>query len=236
MVAGHDRGLAVPEGILAHGRGEAFDYLLGERTRPEARMAIRAAAASLLLAQRPVLSVNGNVASLVPEWIVRLARALPRSVIEVNLFHRSEQRVRRIARALDVHGRGKVRILAEGTDACIPGLSSQRALTFKEGMMAADVVLVPLEDGDRAEALKMAKKKVLAIDLNPLSRTSRAADVTIVDNIVRAMPLLIGQVCVLKKTSQARLEDILASFDNRANLERILRKMVRGLLRKDWSR
>ena len=236
MVAGHDQKIAVPEGLLAHGRGEAFDYLLGERTRPEARLAIRAAAASLLLAERPVLSVNGNVASLVPEGIVRLARTLPRSVIEVNLFHRSEQRARRIARALDVHGRGNVRILAASADACLPGLSSQRARTFKAGMMAADVVLVPLEDGDRAEALKRAKKKVLAIDLNPLSRTSRAADVTIVDNIVRAMPLLIGQVSDLKKMSPARLENILASFDNRANLERILRRMVRGLLKKDWSR
>ena len=236
MVAGHDRGLAVPEGLLAHGRGEAFDYLLGERTRPEAKCAIRAAAANLLLAERPVLSVNGNVASLVPEGIVRLARALPRSVIEVNLFHRSEQRVRTIARALDVYGMGKVRILAAGADARLPGLGSQRAMTFKDGMMAADVVLVPLEDGDRAEALKRAGKKVLAIDLNPLSRTACAADVTIVDNIVRAMPRLVRQVNALKKSSPARLERISASFDNRANLRRVMKKILCGLGRQRGRR
>src|SRR5512136_1779691 len=92
MVSGWRRGLAAPEGLLAHGRGEAFDYLLGERTQPEALSAMRAAAAALLLARRPVLSVNGNVAALAPESMVALARELPGSVLEVNLFHRSEPR------------------------------------------------------------------------------------------------------------------------------------------------
>ena len=31
-------------------------------------------------------------------------------------------------------------------------------------------------------------KTVVAIDLNPLSRTARTASVTIVDNVVRAIP------------------------------------------------
>ena len=32
LVAGFKDGLVVPEGLIAHGRGEAFDYLLGEHT------------------------------------------------------------------------------------------------------------------------------------------------------------------------------------------------------------
>lgn len=50
------------------------------------------------------------------------------------------------------------------------------------------MVLVPLEDGDRTEALRRMGKTVIAIDLNPLSRTSRAANITIVDNVIRAVP------------------------------------------------
>ena len=57
-----------------------------------------------------------------------------------------------------------------------------------EGIYCADVVLIPLEDGDRAEALVKVGKKVIAIDLNPLSRTAMAAHVTIVDELTRAVP------------------------------------------------
>ena len=53
---------------------------------------------------------------------------------------------------------------------------------FTDGIEKADVVLVPLEDGDRCEAL-IALGKDIAIDLNPLSRTSRTATVTIVDEV-----------------------------------------------------
>ena len=48
-------------------------------------------------------------------------------------------------------------------------------------------MLVPLEDGDRCEALVALGKQVLVIDLNPLSRTARMAHVTIVDEVTRAM-------------------------------------------------
>jgi len=30
LITGFDHGLVAKEGLLAHGRGEAFDYLLGE--------------------------------------------------------------------------------------------------------------------------------------------------------------------------------------------------------------
>jgi len=239
MVDGSARGLAVREGLLAHGRGEAFDYLLGERTVPEARAASRAAAALLLLAKRPVLSVNGNVASLVPREMVRLARAVPGAAIEVNLFHRTEGRARRIAAELENAARrpgrkgrasrSTIRIFGDRPDARLPNLSSQRAKCHREGMFSADVVLVPLEDGDRAGALKRAGKKVIAIDLNPLSRTARLADVTVVDNIVRALPEIVRQVRLLRRASRARLEKIAGGFDNTANLGRTLGRIVSGL-------
>ena len=32
LVKGLQKAIVVPEGLIAHGRGEAFDYLLGEQT------------------------------------------------------------------------------------------------------------------------------------------------------------------------------------------------------------
>jgi 4-phosphopantoate--beta-alanine ligase len=235
MVWGQERGLAVREGLLAHGRGEAFDYLLGERTNPEARAAMRAAAAALLLAERPLLSVNGNVASLASPEMVRLASAIPGAALEVNLFHRTEGRARRIGRELEaarkkLGGRGTaVRIFAGGPNARLAGLSSDRAKCHRDGMFSADVVLVPLEDGDRAEALRRAEKTVIAIDLNPLSRTARTADITIVDNLVRALPELSRQVECLRGAPRSRLLRIRDGYDNRANIQKALARILRRL-------
>lgn len=177
-------GLVVPEGLMAAGRGEAFDYLLGEETTAPAWVAEEAAAAFLLTAKRPVVSVNGNAAALAPKEIVRLAKAIP-ARIEVNLFHRTEGRVARIVKRLRLAGAKDV--LGPRPDARIPGLESSRALCHREGIYRADVVLVPLEDGDRAEALVRMGKTVLSVDLNPLSRTSRKASVPIVDELSRAL-------------------------------------------------
>lgn len=56
-----------------------------------------------------------------------------------------------------------------------------------DGIFSSDVVIVPIEDGDRAEALASMGKVVISIDLNPLSRTSRMATVSISDDINRAL-------------------------------------------------
>lgn len=184
LVRAWRKGIVVPEGLIAQGRGEAFDYLLGEETSAPALVAEKAAAAMLLTAKRPVLSVNGNVAALAPRDVVRLAKAVP-ARIEVNLFQRTEARVARIVKHLQASGAKDV--LGPRPDARIPGLESKRALCHKEGLYRADVVLVPLEDGDRAEALVRMGKTVLSIDLNPLSRTSQAATVPIVDELTRAL-------------------------------------------------
>jgi len=57
-------GILSLEGLTAHGRGEAFDYLIGERTTESAKLAERIAAAMLISARHPVISVNGNTAAL----------------------------------------------------------------------------------------------------------------------------------------------------------------------------
>jgi 4-phosphopantoate---beta-alanine ligase len=178
-------GVVVPEGLIAHGRGEAFDYLLGERTTDSARRAERTAATWLRRARHPVLSVNGNVAALAAREVAALARAIPHLRVEVNLFHRTPGRARAIARRLTAAGvRG---VLGVEPSATLPGLPSDRAKVDRRGIVEADVCLVPLEDGDRAEALRALGKKVISIDLNPLSRTSRVADLPIVDELTRAL-------------------------------------------------
>ena len=65
LVNAEVNGIVVPQGLIAHGRGEAFDYILGEKTVPAAEKATTAAAAFLLTAQHPIISVNGNTVALV---------------------------------------------------------------------------------------------------------------------------------------------------------------------------
>ena len=210
------KGFTSIQGLIAQGRGECFDYLLGERTTPSALAATQAAAAVLLLSERPAISVNGNVAALVAEEIVALASAL-KIPLEVNLFHRSEERVKKIADLLREKGAEKV--LGEKPDIAVPGLDHARALATRGGIYDADVVLIPLEDGDRCEALVSMGKKVIAIDLNPLSRTARKATVSIVDNILRAVPHLTEQVLKLSSMPQSDLERIMREYDNKKVLK-----------------
>ncbi len=207
--AGVERGITSTQGLIAQGRGEAFDYLLGERTIESADAAARAAAAHLLAARHPVLSVNGNVAALCPSEMVDLAGAVGAD-LEVNLFGRTDERVRAIADHLREHGAREVRGLA--ADARIPDLSHERAKVDSEGIYDADVVLVPLEDGDRAEALGAMSKVEIVIDLNPLSRSARVAAVPIIDNIVRAVPNIARHARGLRE-SEADLDAIIRDFD-----------------------
>jgi 4-phosphopantoate---beta-alanine ligase len=211
IAEGVKKGFTSTQGLIAQGRGEAFDYLLGEKTTPSAARATKAAAAMLFLAKKPALSVNGNVAALVPEEMVELSNALG-IPLEVNLFHRTEERVSKIADLL--RSLGAKNVLGEHPDANVPGLDHSRALATIGGIYDADVVLIPLEDGDRCEALVAMGKKVIAIDLNPLSRTSKMATITIVDNIVRAVPNLTRMIKELSSLSNEGLNRILEGYDN----------------------
>jgi len=203
------KGIVHETGMIAHGRGEAFDYLLGEKTIPPANEAARAAAHYIKKASNPVISVNGNVAILAGRECIELAEATG-AKIEVNLFHRTEERVKKIIKFLEEQG-GKS-ILGENADERIPGLAHDRGKCCKEGIYSADVVLVPLEDGDRCEALKKMGKLVITIDLNPLSRTARNADVTIVDNVIRAIPNI-------KKHFEEAMEFDAKKWDNKKCLQ-----------------
>jgi 4-phosphopantoate--beta-alanine ligase len=222
IAEGVRRGITSPQGLIAQGRGECFDYLLGERTAPSAEKATRAAAAMLLLAHSPALSVNGNVAALAAVEIVELAEALG-APLEINLFHRTEERAGKIAELL--RRQGAARVYGEKPDAEIPGLDHARAKATRKGIWGADVVLIPLEDGDRCEALAAMGKKVIAIDLNPLSRTSRKAAVTIVDNLQRAVPNLTARVRELSGSSDQELREILAGYDNYEILRQAVEEM-----------
>jgi 4-phosphopantoate--beta-alanine ligase len=99
-------------------------------------------------------------------------------------------------------------------------------------LLAADVVLIPLEDGDRAEAMVQAGKKVISIDLNPLSRTSKMATVAVVDEVTRAIPNIISKVNELKgRPEEAR--KVLAAFHNQRNLDSLLERICQGLRGQD---
>jgi 4-phosphopantoate--beta-alanine ligase len=213
--AGVEKGITSRQGLIAQGRGEAFDYLLGERTLPSAAAAARAAAAHLRLADHPVISVNGNAAALVPGELVALADAVGAD-LEVNLFNRTDERMRAIADHLRDHGATEVKGLT--ADARIPNLAHERAKVDADGIADADVVLVPLEDGDRAAALSDLGKVEAVIDLNPLSRSAQVANVPIVDNILRSVPRITAQARELADSDRTDLERIVDEFDPDAAL------------------
>ncbi|MGD1060240.1 MAG: 4-phosphopantoate--beta-alanine ligase [Methanomassiliicoccales archaeon] len=218
------RGIVSPSGLIAHGRGEAFDYILGEKTTDAARSAEIVGTALLLSAKRPVISVNGNTAALCSKEIVELAD-LTDSKIEVNLFHHTQKRIELVVSFMEAAG-GKG-VLGRNQDAKMPGIASDRALCEREGVFSADVVLVPLEDGDRAEALVRAGKKVIVVDLNPLSRSARAASITVVDEVTRAIPNMSNSAPDLRNEPKRR--KVLAAFDNAANLAATLKLMAARL-------
>jgi 4-phosphopantoate--beta-alanine ligase len=228
LVNGFVRGLVAGEGLIAHGRGEAFDYLLGERTTEFANLAIITASASLLLARHPVISVNGNAAAICAKEIVELGEVTS-ALLEVNLFHRDERRERSIEKELIKNGARKVYGVGSRASARISELQSERRRVDPCGIYLADVVIVPLEDGDRAEALVKMGKKIIAIDLNPLSRTAKVAQITIVDNITRALPAMVSMVRQLRcLKDDARLTKIIKGYNNKENLAQSLRIIQRG--------
>lgn len=221
LANGFKSGMVVSEGLIAHGRGEAFDYLIGEKTSNFAFDAIKAASSLLLLAKRPVISVNGNTAALCPRDIVDLANET-KSSIEVNLFYRDKKRENLIAETLKKNGANIVLGVGEKEFLKIPELTSNRRHVDPEGIFLADVVFVPLEDGDRTKALINMQKKVITVDLNPLSRTAQNATISIIDNIVRAIPELVKTSKQLKQMSQNSLLKILNNFDNKYNIDNSL--------------
>ena len=222
LVDGFNNNLVAKEGLLAHGRGEAFDYLIGEKTTKSTKNAIKAAAYMLNHAQNSVISVNGNFVALCPKEIIQLAK-ITDSKIEVNLFYSSEKRKKAISKVLKKSGAKEILGMDKKHSTKLKGIDSARRIVDKNGIFSADVILVPLEDGDRTIALKKAKKRIITFDLNPLSRTAQTADVTIVDNVTRAMKLLVSE----SKKSRKPI-----TFDNKKNLKSTILEIRKNLERR----
>jgi len=225
IVHGVERGITSPHGLIAHGRGEAFDYLLGERTHAFAGAAVEAGCAMLLTAQWPVISVNGNACALAAEEMVALANVCG-AKLEVNIFHTSAEREQAIRGALLEAGAREV-LMPSRTHA-LEHIESNRRWINPAGIYRADVVCVPLEDGDRCGALIRNGKRVVTVDLNPLSRTARAATVTVVDNLTRCLPLMVERCEALKNDSKTRLTEIAAAWNNHSALTAAEEAMRRG--------
>lgn len=236
LIEATENKVVAPAGLIAHGRGEAFDYLIGEVSPPPAFEAIAAAAEMLLSASHPVLSVNGNAAALNAKELVELSE-ITGAPLEINLFYRSYEREKAIEKVLKDAGASGVLGIGDSASDRIPEVGSERRRIDPEGIGKADVVFVPLEDGDRTEGLIGMGKKVITVDLNPLSRTAQKANITIVDNLLRCMPLLVeearkraGQIhertAASSEVSRSRTEDRKKEtknpskdFDNRSNLQ-----------------
>jgi len=228
LVDGFKNGIVVPHGLIAHGRGEAFDYLLGERTTKYAYEAEKAAVCLLLLSKKSIISVNGNTAALCARDLVTLSN-VTKSRIEVNLFHKSVARSNAIAKILKKEDAIDVLGLDDKSKMMIKDISSNRKYVDKNGIMNSDTIFVALEDGDRTESLVKKGKKVISVDLNPLSRTAIASNITIVDNIVRVIPNMIKISEHLVKKDKYYLLQLIKNFDNKENIHKSLLMIKEGI-------
>lgn len=228
LVDGFRNGIVVPQGLIAHGRGEAFDYLLGEKTTKYAYEAEKAAVCLLLLSNNSIISVNGNTTVLCAKDLVTLSN-VTKSGIEVNLFHKSRARTNAIASILRKEDAFDVLGLDNKSKTIIKRVSSNRKYVDKNGIMNSDTIFLALEDGDRTESLVRMGKKVISVDLNPLSRTAMASNITIIDNIVRAIPNMVKISEQLVKKDKSYLLQQIKNFDNKENMHKSLVTIKKGI-------
>lgn len=207
----YKEGIVTISGLISHGRGEAFDYLMGEKSTNEAILSEKAALALILKSKKPVISVNGNVVALADDSIIKFAKKYDITV-EANIFHWSSERISKIVDHFESKG---LHILGKNQNMNIPGLESPRGKCEYDGIYTADTVLIPLEDGDRAEALGRMGKNVITIDLNPLSRTSRYGKISIIDDVDRAFRNMLS-------FDKNECFQILDKFDNSKNVRSVL--------------
>lgn len=224
IVKAYEKGYLADSGMIAHGRGEAFDYLIGEKTTYPAKRAMYVAVAAMLLSKNPVISVNGNATALAIDEIIEFAKAV-NAKIEINLFYRTDERVKIITQLYRDRGYKDILGTLDDEIEYINDIKNPRASASKRGIYTADTILVPLEDGDRAEILVKGGKNIITIDLNPLSRTSKMSDVSIMDNIVRALPFMTRIAEDLKTQDKKLLLDMIEEFDNEENLKDSLKQI-----------
>lgn len=123
---------------------------------------------------------------------------------------------------------GVAEVLLPSRQTVLPGIDSNRKFMNPNGLLAADTVIVALEDNDKCEALKSQGKFTIAVDLNPLCRTAKTADITIVDNLIRVFPLLTTKLNALSQSSHADLDRILDNYSNGSILAAAELKIRRG--------
>jgi len=225
VIKGMKKLIVVEAGLIAHGRGECFDYILGEKTNKNAMKAMETAVALILLAKHPIISVNGNTAALCPKSLVEFSNAV-NAELEINLFYGKEGRIEAIKKILEDAGAKHLLGINKDIMIEIQELSSNRRRVDPHGIKLADVVFIPLEDGDRTEALKKMGKKVIAVDLNPISRTAIWADITIIDNIIRVLPQMILIAKKLKKLKIQELKKRVDKFNNKKNIRNALNLII----------
>ena len=224
MVKASKEGYLAHSALIAHGRGEAFDYLIGEKTTYPAKRAMYVAVAAMLLSDNPVISVNGNATALACDEIIELANSIG-AKIEINLFYRTDERVKIITELYKNHGFDNILGSLDDDIEYLQDIKNQRATASKTGIYSADTILIPLEDGDRAEILKKSGKRIITIDLNPLSRTSKMSNISIMDNIVRAIPFMTKIAEDLKTQDKQMLKEMIYDFDNEENLKESLEQI-----------
>ena len=221
-------GLLAGSAMIAHGRGEAFDYLLGEQTIQSAEQATKVALAHLLAAKNPIISLNGNAVALAGKELMEVAQAIGCRV-EINIFYRTPERMEGLLKRLNSvkeQNGLEVEILGEHPDARIPGLEGPRAKCCKSGIFDCDVILVPLEDGDRCEALVAMGKTVIVIDLNPLSRSARMGSITIVDELSRVAKNMLE---ILQSDERVEPQSPPPQWNNEAGLKSSLEHIISHL-------
>lgn len=149
--------------------------------------------------------------------------------LEINIFYQAEGRIEAITELLRDFGAKNLLGIGDFTPKQLSKLSSNRRIVDPRGIYQADVVVVPLEDGDRTEALIAAGKFVIAIDLNPLSRTAQQAHITIVDNIIRVIPKMVEIGKILQNATDKELNQIASEFDQSQNLKQSLEYIIKYL-------
>lgn len=229
IINGMHNKVVAEAGLIAHGRGEAFDYILGEKTPLFALKQEELAVLTLLEAKNPIISVNGNVAALCPQDIVQFGKII-KAPLEINLFYRSKEREEAIKNVLLDAGADTILGIDPEYQEVITELSHSRRIIDSRGIAISDCVFVPLEDGDRTQVLRKLGKTVIAVDLNPLSRTSLTASVAITNNIIRAVPEMIKFAEKNKTNSLDLIKKQLIKFNNKELLQDSLKFMAERLI------
>jgi len=234
LAFGLDNGLTSKKGLIAHGRGEAFYYMLGEKTHDFARESIDVSLAMLVEAERPIISVNGNTTALASDEIIDFAYALIKAgkdcAIEVNIFTFTKERADKICKFFTdkISEKGyKIDVLISRTEGALelPDIEHNRRFMHPDGLGRADVALVMLEDGDRCEALANSGRKVISVDLNPMSRSATKAHVNICDELTRCLVVMTNRLAEVSSLTSAERQKLISDFDSEKAIKRSLKAL-----------